>query len=100
MGDYKDFSSLPPEEEQQFVPFEEASQKASKSAMNIGRVAGFGLLVVLGAIIMSFPKPEPKNLLGVEEQADSPAVIRGEETAPAPEATPTPSEPTGDAPTP
>ncbi len=68
-----------------FVPFEEASQKASKSAVNIGRVMGIGLLIILACIILAFPKPKHKNLLG-EPEVETPEVLRGEGEVAAPPA--------------
>ena len=45
---YDSFTSLPPEEERTFIPFEERMQSTSKSAT----VVGFGLAGALGALII------------------------------------------------
>lgn len=58
MSEYKDFTSLPLDKEQQFIVFEKQSVETSKKAMKIGMiVAGiFGLIVV--AVVFSFAAPE------------------------------------------
>lgn len=58
MSHYQDFSSLPPDQERNFVVFEQRSQETSKKALTFGMVAGaiFGLLVVI--IFLSYDAPE------------------------------------------
>ncbi len=59
--DYKNFTSLPPEQEQSFVIFERTSVEAGKKAMTIGAICGavFGVFIVM--LVMSFDAPENKH---------------------------------------
>jgi|GEM_PF-5307660 len=67
----QDFSSMPPEQEREFVVFEQRLQSSSKSALTIGAIVGgvLGLLIV--AIVLSGSEPEP--LIKVEEPEAAPA---------------------------
>ena len=65
---YDSFTSLPPEEERTFIPFEERMQSASKSATMVG----FGLAIGLGvlAILIVAAFWGPVTLPGAEPAAE------------------------------
>ena len=65
---YSDFSSLPPEQEQSFVVFEQTTRESAKKAKSAGIIAGgvFGLLIVV--IAMGF-KPAEKSHASEEEHS-------------------------------
>ena len=68
--EYHSFSSLPPEEERQFVVFEKRTAEAAKSANNIGFGVATGLLVLTLAIVLGFWAPIKAP--GVEEEQGAP----------------------------
>jgi hypothetical protein len=75
----QDFSSLPPEQEREFVVFEEKTRESAQSAMRIGIASGaiFGALVII--IVMSYDKPPPKikaEDIAVETQSARPVRAR------------------------
>lgn len=72
MSEYRDFSSLPPGEEAQFVPFEERSQVAGKKAWTVGAVCGG--LVFLFALIVFFSHEKPVNQHAEDMMRDEQAV--------------------------
>jgi hypothetical protein len=99
MNEFRDFTSLPPEEEAQFIVYEQRTRYWSKKALNIGMiVAGiFGLLLII--IVLSHDAPENLmadddiGMLGDKEDLDKQREnMKGTETtpAPAPETTPAP----------
>jgi hypothetical protein len=102
---YTDFSSMPPEQEREFVVFEKFSVESAKGAWKLGYiVAGvYGLLMIV--IVLSHSKPPP---LIAEEPVEEVAARRPaapvQETAPAPEpvvaAEPAADEPAQEAPPP
>ena len=67
MSEYKDFTSLPPDKESQFIVYEKQSVEASKKAMKIGMiVAGiFGLITV--AIVFSFTPPKKGHQMAKDD---------------------------------
>ncbi len=82
MSEYKDFSSLPPETEREFVVYEKTSVEAAKKAKIAAMAAAFGFLALVIAIVFSFPAPH--NLMAeddmgglaaptADEKADKPA---------------------------
>jgi cytoskeletal protein RodZ len=82
MSEYRDFSSLPPDKEQQFVVFEKTSVESADKAKKIGMIVSgiFGLVVVI--VVFSFSKP--KSIMADE---DRPAALEK-----SPEATETKKE--------
>jgi len=99
---YTDFSSLPPEQEREFVVFEQRTRESEKSALRVGGIVAviYGLLVI--AIVLSYDKPPPliqeediavtdeKRRVGTPDEDED--LTPPAETAPAPEeAAPTPT---------
>lgn len=60
MSEYKDFTSLPPEQEQKFVVYEKASVEAEKKGKLIAAIVSLSLLVVILGVVFSFDAPESK----------------------------------------
>ncbi len=96
---YQDFSSMPPEQEREFVVFEQFTRESAKKAIQVGGiVAGIYLLLMI-VVVMSHDKPKP--LIEGEDIADvesSPSTAPDPVT-PTPTPTPTPS-PAAETPTP
>ncbi len=88
---YKDFTSLPPEQEQSFVVYERTSNENSKKAMTLGIIAGVAVGVI--AIILYIAVEPPVSSHAVPQETDL-----AEEVVPA--AAPAPVEPTPAEPTP
>jgi hypothetical protein len=65
MTEYKDFSSLPPETEREFVVYEKTSVEAGKKAKFIALGVAVSFLVIVMAIVFSFPKPH--NLMAEDD---------------------------------
>lgn len=65
MTEYKDFSSLPPETEREFVVYEKTSVEAGKKAKIIALSVSFGFLAIVMAIVFSFPAPH--NLMAEDD---------------------------------
>lgn len=65
------FTSLPPEEEQMFVVFEERSSVIEKKANLIGWVSAGAVALVLLLIVFAFPKPSEET--GFEQPEEVPA---------------------------
>jgi hypothetical protein len=105
MNEFRDFTSLPPEEEAQFIVYEQRTQFWSKKALRIGVISSaiFGVLMVI--IVFSHEKPENLmadddiGMLGDREDMKKQSQeLKGDEgTQPAPTYTPSSEEP---APTP
>lgn len=57
---YSDFSSMPPDQEREFVVFEQFTRENAKSSLRIGGIVAaiYGIFVV--AIVLSHDKPKPK----------------------------------------
>jgi hypothetical protein len=106
MNGYRDFTSLPPDEEAQFIVYEQRTQQASKLAMKAGIIAAaiFGFLIVV--IVFSHEPPENLmaeddiGMLGDEKDIAKQRKELKEETAPTPEAPAPKAEPGGTAETP
>ncbi|MCG8417078.1 MAG: hypothetical protein MJE77_03930 [Proteobacteria bacterium] len=60
MSEYKDFTSLPPDKERQFVVYEKRTVESSKKAMLFGIVISAVFAVVVVIVVFSFPPPENK----------------------------------------
>jgi hypothetical protein len=67
MNEYKDFSSLPPETEREFVVYEKTSVEAGKKAKVIALGVAFGFLAIVMVIVFSFPKPH--NLMAEDDMS-------------------------------
>lgn len=66
---YESFSSLPPEEERQFVVFEQRTVESAKKANVIGIVVAGAFALLTLIIVMSYWGTLPKNKFGEEEPA-------------------------------
>lgn len=90
--EYKDFSSLPPDKEQEFVVYEKTSVEAAKKAKIFAGIASLSFLVVVMAIVFSFDPPKNKmaeddlSALAAPKKPKKDAEKPAEE-APKPEAT-------------
>jgi hypothetical protein len=60
MSEYKDFTSLPPEKEQEFVVYEKTSVEAGKKAKIIALVVAASFLALTMGIVFSFEPPKSK----------------------------------------
>ncbi len=65
MPDYKNFTSLPPEEEQQFVVFEERTNKSLKKAKFIGAIVA---LAVGAALVVNTLVHTPEKSFGEQQE--------------------------------
>ncbi len=81
---YKDFTSLPPEQEQSFVVYERTSIEAGKKAMTMGIIAGVAVGII--AIILYIAVEPPVSSHAVPKETDL-----AEEVVP--KAAPAPVEP-------
>ena len=89
--EYKNFTSLPPEQEQSFVIYEQTSIESGKKALTLGMICG-GVVGVL-AIIFYMAFDPPKNAHAVEPESElaeevAPKAAPAPKPAPAPEAAP------------
>ena len=103
MNEFRDFTSLPPEEEAQFIVYEQRTQFWSKRAMKIGIISAaiFGFLMV----VIVFSHEAPENLMAEDDigmlgdekdmakqrkelKTDTPAPAPAPAPAPTPEAAP------------
>jgi hypothetical protein len=84
---YSNFSSLPPEEEQQFVVFERRSVEASRKAMTIGLISSGLLGLFITILVLTSEPPAAKHTDALE--SDIPA----ETTTPSTSRATTPDEP-------
>jgi hypothetical protein len=89
--EYQDFSSMPPDQERQFVAFERRTVESGKKAWQIGMIAGGAFGVVLLIIVYSFPAPKAKHADALD--TDLPAETAAPEPSEAPAPAPTPTEP-------
>jgi hypothetical protein len=94
---YQDFSSLPPDQEREFIVFEQRSRESAKAALTIGVVVAaiYGLLTVV--VVFSHEKPKP--LIEADDLGASSVLsdVSREPPAPPPAAVPA-AEPVGEAP--
>jgi hypothetical protein len=60
MSEYKDFTSLPPEKEQEFVVYEKTSVEAGKKAKIIALIVAASFLALTMGIVFSFEPPKSK----------------------------------------
>jgi hypothetical protein len=103
---YTDFTSLPPDQEREFIVYEQRTREAEKSAWRTGSmVAGlYGLLMVI--VVMSYDKPAPliaeediaveetrRRVVEDDDDLAAPAPAPTPSPAPAPEAAPTEGAP-------
>ena len=89
--EYKNFTSLPPEQEQSFVIYEQTSIESGKKALTLGMICG-GVVGVL-AIIFYMAFDPPKNAHAVEPESElaeevAPKAAPAPKPAPAEEAAP------------
>jgi len=94
--EYKNFTSLPPEQEQSFVIYEQTSIESGKKALTLGMICG-GVVGVL-AIIFYMAFDPPKNAHAVEPESElaeevAPKAAPAPKPAPAPEAAPAEAAP-------
>jgi hypothetical protein len=85
MHEYQNFSSMQPEIERHFVPFERRTVEDTKKAWVIGLGSAGGVLLISLILVLSFEKPEPLHADALD--TDVPA----ERRAPRPAATPPPA---------
>lgn len=90
MSNYKDFSSLPPEVERSFVPFEKAAIENGKKAWRIAFVVCAVFLAAVLALVFSTEPPHNKmadddlgSLRPAAEADKKPAAAPAAEAAPA-----------------
>ncbi len=83
--EYKNFTSLPPEQEQSFVIYEKTSIESGKKALTLGVICGVAVGVF--AVIFYLAFDPPKNAHAVDPETDL-----AEEVAPAPAPAPAPAE--------
>lgn len=88
MTEYRDFTSLPPDKEQEFVVYEKTSVEAGRKAKIIALAVAVSFLVVTMAIVFSFDPP--KNLMEHDDMGALGGVDKGKKKAakPATEAAP------------
>ncbi len=55
---FQDFSSMPPQDEQQFVPFERKMVETGQKAWRLGGIVAGVFTVVAFIVILAFPAPE------------------------------------------
>lgn len=65
MSEFKDFSSLPPDQEREFVVFERHAVQSGKKAKIIGLIASMTFLVLLMSVV--FSQPPPENLMAHDD---------------------------------
>ncbi len=65
MSQYVNFTSLPPEEEQTFVVYEQRTQETAKKAVIAGLIAGAAVFLITLVLVLSHDKP--KNLMEGED---------------------------------
>ncbi len=103
MSQYVNFTSLPPEEEQTFVVYEQRSQESAKKAVVAGLIAGAAVFLIALVLVLSHDKP--KNLMegedmgmlaGDKEKAAARQHLEDTKSAPAPD-TSGAAAPAGDA---
>ncbi len=85
---YQNFTSLPPEEEQQFVVFERQSVESQKSALTIGLIVAGALGFLLILIQLTVTPTPPLHTDALDDDLGSETA---EPSAPAPSAAPTPA---------
>tara|TARA_R110002096_G_scaffold77896_6_gene183260 strand:- start:25059 stop:25448 length:390 start_codon:yes stop_codon:yes gene_type:complete len=95
--EYKNFTSLPPEQEQSFVIYEKTSIESGKKALTLGTICG--AVVGVFAIIFYFAFDPPKSSHYVEPESElSEEVAPKAAPAPAPvEAAPAEADPAAEA---
>ncbi len=81
--EYKNFTSLPPEQEQSFVIYERTSIESGKKALTLGMICG-GIVGVLAVIFYAAFDPPP-SAHAVQPESEL------AEEAPAPKAAPAPA---------
>ena len=87
---YSNFTSLPPEQEQQFVVFERQSAESSKTAMTMGIITGVVLFVFLIGLYAASDPPAALHTdaldddMAAEEEAPKAKKKTPTETAPTP----------------
>lgn len=54
---FEHFSSLPPEEERMFMPFEERMRNVESFASKIGWIIAGALAAIILVVVFSFPPP-------------------------------------------
>lgn len=87
---YSNFTSLPPEQEQQFVVFERRTQETAKKAMTIGLISSgiLGLLIIMVVLTSDPPAAMHQDAL----ESDIPAETTAPATKSSAATTPEPAE--------
>ena len=95
MQPYQDFSSWQPEQERQFVVFEQRTVEASKRAWAIGLFAAFAFGIAMIGVAVAVPADESRIEAAASDVPDLPAEIAPAATTPqpAPAAAPAPAAP-------
>lgn len=93
MGQFSNFSSLPPEQEATFSVYEERISAASKSGLMAGLIAGIGIGFFVLVVSFTVTPEKPKDYSGdpgAKTQKAAPSNTVKADTAPS--TTPPPSE--------
>jgi hypothetical protein len=93
MQPYQDFSSWQPEQERQFVVFEQRTVEASKRAWAIGLFAAFAFGIAMIGVAVAVPADESRIEAAASDVPDLPAEVAPAATQPAPAAAPAPAAP-------
>jgi hypothetical protein len=81
MSQFENFSSLSPEEERTFIPYEERQQRALKSGATKGIIAGLALGLFLVVVSIAGTGKEPPKLHEEAPEAATPAAAPAEQPA-------------------
>jgi hypothetical protein len=88
MQPYQDFSSWQPEQERQFVVFEQRSVEASKRAWAIGLFVAFAFGIAMIGVAVAVPADDSRIEAAAADGPDLPAEIAPAATRPQPEQAP------------
>ncbi len=87
--EYQNFTSLPPDQERQFIVYEQTSVEARKKAMTLGIIAGACVGVLAVMLFMAYDAP--KNAHAVDEPSELKEEAPKAKAAPAPAPAPEPA---------
>mgnify|MGYP001601640726 CR=1 FL=1 len=82
------FTSLPPNEEQQFLVYERRSVNSARSAATLGWVIAVGLLVASVAVVFAFKPAKTEEVEAPAAQEEPKKAAAAAPTAPTPAAAP------------
>lgn len=88
---YQNFTSLPPDEERQFVIYEQTATESRKKAMTLGAIAGAVVGVFAIIIFLAYDAPRNAHAVDVPSELDE-EVVPKPTPAPAPAAAAAPAE--------